>query len=62
METADELNLPIYKRELKEYKKFKNKIIKAFTSDELILELKKRKVLRINWLKGSNYFEEVEKK
>jgi hypothetical protein len=59
MKQIDEVNLTMYKQSHEELTKLQKKLMKIIPSKWMISELKKRKLLRIDWLKGEHYYDEV---
>ncbi len=58
---TDELNLQNYKNDSEELKKLKTKLVRILPTGLLIEELKRRKIISIDWLKGGNYYKENDK-
>ncbi len=58
MKEIDKMNIANYKANSEELGKLKQKIVRMLSTDILKNELKRRKVLTIDWLKGSQYMEE----
>ena len=52
MNTDMQLNGERYKEDSIEYQKLLKKILKPFSTESLIEELKRRKILKINWNTG----------
>ena len=53
MKEIDKANLESYKRDSKEYKQLRSdlkRIFKFIPTDDLINELKRRKLLKFNWI------------
>ena len=55
---TDEANLKLYKNQSESYDKLKKKLVRILPTDLLIDELKRRKIISIDWLKGGNYYKE----
>jgi len=47
--TANKLNLELYKEDSKNFKKLKNNLVKLLNTEILIQELKRRKLIHMNW-------------
>ena len=58
---TDEANLKLYKSQSESYDKLKKKLVRILSTDLLIEELKRRKIISIDWLKGGNYYKENDK-
>ena len=59
MKEIDKANLELYKNNSEEYEKLRSdlrRILKFIKTDDLINELKKRKLLKFNWI--NNKYEE----
>jgi hypothetical protein len=48
--SIDKLNFQRFKEDSENYSKFKKKFVKLFFTDDLMNELKRRKILQINWI------------
>jgi hypothetical protein len=57
---VDKMNFQRFKEDSKNYSKFKKKFVKLFFTDDLINELKRRKILKINWITNKIDFKEAE--
>ena len=60
MKEIDKMNLNRYKSNSESYDKLMKKIVMALPSEILIKELKRRKLLKINWL--NKEYQEVNSK
>jgi len=50
METKKQLNFDLYKSESEYYRKLTNKIVQALSTETLVKELKRRKVIKYDYL------------
>lgn len=57
--TIKELNDKVLEKDLNYQKRIIQKLIRAIPTESLKDELKRRKVLSIDWVKGSKYMEEI---
>lgn len=57
--TKELLNYDLYKKDSEELDNLKKKLVRILPTQILIQELKRRKILSIDWLKGSNKYKEV---
>ena len=46
---SSEFNLPLYKASYESFKKLKKAVVKALDTQTLIDELKRRKIIHMNW-------------
>jgi len=59
MRKIDEMNLELYKSTFVSHKKLVRTILQKISSEELIKEIKRRKLVSFNW--ETNKYEKVEK-
>lgn len=56
----DKMNFEKFKEDSENYKNFRKKFVKLFFKEDLINELKRRKLLQINWVTGKKDLKEAE--
>ncbi len=57
-EITDEANSKLYKSQSEAYDRLKKKLVRILPTELLIKELKRRKIISIDWPKGGNYYKQ----